>query len=96
MRPCSNPGSARWRRASSRQRLNRTSWSCRYWVSTGPARGLATGEAITTGQLRLLTPRPLLVGYAFAAQELNEIPHADHDVPLDMIVTETGVRRFDN
>ncbi|MBU1175820.1 MAG: 5-formyltetrahydrofolate cyclo-ligase [Alphaproteobacteria bacterium] len=40
--------------------------------------------------------RPLLVGYAFSAQELNEIPHAGHDVPLDLIVTEAGVRRFDN
>ena len=39
---------------------------------------------------------PLLVGYAFAAQELTEIPRAGHDVPLDMIVTEAGVRRFDN
>ena len=40
--------------------------------------------------------KPLLVGYAFAAQELPEIPRAEHDVPLDMIVTEAGVRRFDN
>jgi 5-formyltetrahydrofolate cyclo-ligase len=38
--------------------------------------------------------RPLLVGYAFAAQELAEIPRAAHDVPLDMIVTELGARRF--
>lgn len=40
--------------------------------------------------------KPLLVGYAFAAQELTDIPHQDHDVPLDLIVTEAGVRRFDN
>lgn len=37
---------------------------------------------------------PLLVGYAFAAQELPFIPREPHDLPLDAIVTEAGVRRF--
>ncbi|WP_204569801.1 5-formyltetrahydrofolate cyclo-ligase [Arsenicitalea aurantiaca] len=41
-----------------------------------------------------LPRRPLLVGYAFAAQEVPAIPRAPHDVPLDLIVTEHGVRRF--
>lgn len=40
--------------------------------------------------------KPLLVGYAFSAQELPDIPRADHDMPLDLLVTELGVRRFDN
>jgi 5-formyltetrahydrofolate cyclo-ligase len=39
--------------------------------------------------------RPMLVGYAFAAQELPDIPRSSHDVPLDMIVTELGARRFE-
>lgn len=38
--------------------------------------------------------RPYLVGYAFSSQELPNIPRAEHDVPLDMIVTERGARHF--
>jgi 5-formyltetrahydrofolate cyclo-ligase len=41
-----------------------------------------------------LSKKPKLVGLAFAAQELDRIPREAHDVPLDMIVTETGVRHF--
>jgi len=44
--------------------------------------------------LASLTHRPLLVGFAFACQELDAIPREDHDLPLDMIVTEEGIRRF--
>lgn len=38
--------------------------------------------------------RPRLVGYAFSAQELSEIPREPHDRPLDMVVTELGLRAF--
>lgn len=38
--------------------------------------------------------RPRLVGLGFAAQELDHIPRADHDIPLDAVVTELGVRAF--
>jgi len=38
--------------------------------------------------------KPKLVGLAFAAQELDIIPREDHDVPLDMVVTEAGLRSF--
>ena len=38
--------------------------------------------------------KPKLVGLAFAAQELDIIPRDDHDVPLDMVVTEAGLRSF--
>ncbi|UYN98133.1 MAG: 5-formyltetrahydrofolate cyclo-ligase [Devosia sp.] len=44
--------------------------------------------------LASLDKKPLLVGLAFAAQELPFIPREDHDVPLDAVVTETGVRFF--
>ncbi|WP_224703483.1 5-formyltetrahydrofolate cyclo-ligase [Devosia aquimaris] len=37
---------------------------------------------------------PRLVGLAFAVQELDEIPREPHDVPLDTIITEAGVRHF--
>lgn len=43
-----------------------------------------------------MSKKPLLVGYAFAIQELPAIPRAAHDVPLDLIVTEAGVRHCSN
>ncbi len=38
--------------------------------------------------------RPLLVGLAYDVQEVPSLPHAQHDVPLDAIVTESTVRRM--
>ncbi|WDR04919.1 5-formyltetrahydrofolate cyclo-ligase [Devosia rhodophyticola] len=43
-----------------------------------------------------LKKRPQLVGLAFSAQEVDEIPRENHDVPLDAVVTEVGVRQFGN
>ena len=37
----------------------------------------------------------LAVGFAYAAQELAEVPTDQYDARLDAIVTEQGVRRFD-
>lgn len=34
------------------------------------------------------------IGFAFAAQEVDEVPIDATDERLDMVVTETGVRRF--
>ena len=39
------------------------------------------------------TLRPLTVGYAFAFQEVEEVPRELHDVPLDAVVTETEIIR---
>ncbi len=36
----------------------------------------------------------LAIGFAYAAQELPEVPIEPTDQPLDMIVTEQGLRRF--
>ena len=36
----------------------------------------------------------LAVGFAFAAQELPEVPIDQYDQRLDVIVTETGIRHF--
>ncbi|HEY9013006.1 MAG TPA: 5-formyltetrahydrofolate cyclo-ligase [Devosia sp.] len=44
--------------------------------------------------LARLAKRPKLVGFAFAMQEFDYIPHRAHDVPLDVVVTEEGVRHF--
>jgi 5-formyltetrahydrofolate cyclo-ligase len=38
--------------------------------------------------------RPLLVGIAYAAQQVSSLPHGRHDVPMDMIVTESTLRRM--
>lgn len=38
--------------------------------------------------------RPLRVGLAFAAQEVAALPAGAHDVRLDAVVTEHGLRRF--
>ncbi len=38
--------------------------------------------------------RPLLLGYAYAVQEVPEIPAEPWDVKLDAVVTERGLRRF--
>jgi 5-formyltetrahydrofolate cyclo-ligase len=45
--------------------------------------------------LAALAKRPRLIGFAFALQEVDNIPREAHDVPLDAIVTEQGVRNFD-
>ena len=60
------------------------------------ARGtrLGYGGGYYDRTLARLSKKPRLVGLAFAAQELDRIPREPHDVPLDMIVTEAGVRHF--
>ncbi|ODT65715.1 MAG: 5-formyltetrahydrofolate cyclo-ligase [Pelagibacterium sp. SCN 63-23] len=44
--------------------------------------------------LAAIRKKPLLVGIAFAAQELGHIPREPHDIPLDAVITEQGVRFF--
>ncbi len=41
-----------------------------------------------------ISKKPLLVGLAFATQELAHIPRDTHDIPLDAVITEEGVRFF--
>jgi 5-formyltetrahydrofolate cyclo-ligase len=38
--------------------------------------------------------RPLLVGLAYAVQQVQALPHAIHDVPVDAIVTESSYLPF--
>ena len=38
--------------------------------------------------------RPRLIGTAFSAQETGSLPYEAHDVPLEMILTEQGLRSF--
>ena len=37
----------------------------------------------------------LAVGYAFAGQEVPDVPHRESDEPLDWVVTELRARRFE-
>lgn len=39
--------------------------------------------------------KKLAIGVAYAGQEVAKLPAMPHDHPLDMVVTETGVRHFD-
>ena len=41
-----------------------------------------------------LKKRPRAIGFAFAGQELEQIPYNAHDVPLEAVVTEAGYRQF--
>lgn len=34
---------------------------------------------------------PLLIGVAFSVQQVEQVPVEDHDVPLDMVLTEHGL-----
>jgi 5-formyltetrahydrofolate cyclo-ligase len=38
----------------------------------------------------------LAVGAAFAAQQVDHVPHGDHDEPLDWVVTEAGAMEMAN
>ncbi len=38
--------------------------------------------------------RPRLIGVAFDCQKVERVPEEDHDVVLDEILTESGLRRF--
>ncbi len=44
----------------------------------------------TLAALRVDEPDTLAVGIAFSGQEMEDLPHGEHDQPLDMIVTEHG------
>ncbi len=46
--------------------------------------------------LSALGRTPKLIGFAFAVQEVDHIPRDGHDVPLDAVVTENGVRYFEH
>lgn len=55
---------------------------------------LGYGKGYYDRTLAAMSKKPLLVGYAFAGQELDFIPREAHDMPLDMLVTEAGIKKF--
>lgn len=56
---------------------------------------LGYGKGYYDRTLARMKTAPLLVGLAFAAQELDYIPRAPHDMPLDILVTDAGVHKFE-
>lgn len=60
----------------------------------GKGRRLGMGGGYYDRWLARPCRRPLRMGYAFAAQEVAAVPAAAHDVRLDAVVTERGLRRF--
>ena len=55
---------------------------------------LGYGKGHYDRTLAIMSKKPKLIGLAFAAQEIDFIPAAPHDVPLDAILTEAGLRHF--
>lgn len=55
---------------------------------------LGYGKGYYDRTLARMDTKPLLIGYAFAAQELDFIPREDHDMPLDLLITESGIVKF--
>lgn len=49
-------------------------------------------RAIARLRAKGMTPR--LIGVAFACQEVEQVPAEPHDVPLDAILTEDGLRQL--
>lgn len=47
----------------------------------------------TLADLRQAGPRPIAIGVAFAAQEVDRVPTDAYDQTLDMVITERGVFR---
>lgn len=55
---------------------------------------LGYGKGYYDRTIAQMDKKPLLVGYAYAMQQVEHIEHESHDVPLDYIVNEKQVRRF--
>ncbi len=49
-------------------------------------------RAIARLKAKGMTPR--LVGIAFDCQQVDHVPFEPHDMPLDAVLTESGLRRF--
>jgi 5-formyltetrahydrofolate cyclo-ligase len=56
---------------------------------------LGYGKGHYDRTIALMKKRPKLIGLAFASQEISAIASGPHDIPLDAVVTEAGVRHFD-
>jgi len=55
---------------------------------------LGRGKGYYDRFLRKLKPDAFLCGVAFECQVLEEVPHADEDIPVNALVTEKRLLRF--
>lgn len=53
---------------------------------------LGQGGGFYDRALANLAPAPLLIGLVFAAEDVTVVPRERHDLPVDAVVTEAGVR----
>lgn len=60
------------------------------WTADGYRLGYGGGYFDRT--LAVLTPKPFVIGIGFEAAQLTTIFPQRHDIPLDLILTEAGVR----
>ena len=56
---------------------------------------LGYGKGHYDRTIAAMSRKPTLIGLAFAGQEIDQIPHGAHDIPLDGVVTEAGLRVFE-
>lgn len=55
---------------------------------------LGYGGGFYDRTLEVLGPGTTAIGVAYAGQEVVQLPREAHDRPLDMVISELGVRRF--
>jgi 5-formyltetrahydrofolate cyclo-ligase len=55
---------------------------------------LGYGKGHYDRTIAVIGGRPRVIGFAYAGQEMERLPRALHDVPLDAVVTEQGVVHF--
>lgn len=60
----------------------------------GRGNRLGYGQGHYDRTIASMAQKPLLIGFAFKEQELDGVPAEPHDVPLDFVVTDAGVKRF--
>lgn len=51
-------------------------------------------ETLRFRQYRFVTRKPLVIGVAYQCQWLESVPHTVWDMPLDGLMTETGLKWF--
>lgn len=56
--------------------------------------GYGGGFYDRTIELALSERKIITVGVAFSGQQVKDVPHSDHDQPLDWVLTELGPQRF--
>jgi len=56
---------------------------------------LGYGKGFYDRTIGAMSPRPRLIGFAFETQILEFVPQSTTDIALDMLVTETGITRFE-